>query len=87
MSSSATIEKQATATISAKPQINNPKAEVTRFVPTALRVRRENKGITQQRKPEEPVTPAPKVAPKAGTQMPTKDDMYEAFMKEMENLL
>ncbi|MGH0188868.1 UNVERIFIED_CONTAM: hypothetical protein FKN15_031877 [Acipenser sinensis] len=40
-----TIEKRATAssgtTISAKPQITNPKAEVTRFVPTALRVRRE----------------------------------------------
>ncbi|XP_069087212.1 WW domain-binding protein 11 [Pleurodeles waltl] len=87
VSSSATIEKQATATISAKPQINNPKAEVTRFVPTALRVRRENKGITPQKKPEVPVAPAPKVAPKAGTPMPTKDDMYEAFMKEMENLL
>ncbi|XP_041093704.1 WW domain-binding protein 11 [Polyodon spathula] len=42
----ATIEKRATAaagatTISAKPQITNPKAEATRFVPTALRVRRE----------------------------------------------
>ena len=32
------------ATISAKPQIINPKAEVTRFVPTALRVRRDNRG-------------------------------------------
>ncbi|OWK03652.1 hypothetical protein Celaphus_00014022, partial [Cervus elaphus hippelaphus] len=35
--SAATIEKKATATVSAKPQITNPKAEITRFVPTALR--------------------------------------------------
>ncbi|KAL0609142.1 WW domain-binding protein 11 [Plecturocebus cupreus] len=42
----ATIEKKATATISAKPQITNPKAEITQFAPTALRVRREKKGAT-----------------------------------------
>ncbi|KAJ8344948.1 hypothetical protein SKAU_G00291410 [Synaphobranchus kaupii] len=46
------------ATISAKPQIINPKTEVTRFVPTALR-----------------------------PTMKTKDQMYEAFMREMEGLL
>ncbi|XP_010211183.1 PREDICTED: LOW QUALITY PROTEIN: WW domain-binding protein 11 [Tinamus guttatus] len=55
--SAATIEKKATATISAKPQITNPKA----------------------------------AAPKAGSSAPisvqTKDDVYEAFMKEMEGLL
>ncbi|XP_063282712.1 WW domain-binding protein 11 [Pelobates fuscus] len=91
--SGATIEKKATATISAKPQITNPKAEVTRFVPTALRVRRENKGaaaVSTQKKPEEePARPMPKTGPKLGVPMPvqTKDDMYEAFMKEMEGLL
>ncbi|XP_063797415.1 WW domain-binding protein 11 [Pseudophryne corroboree] len=91
--SGATIEKKATATISAKPQITNPKAEVTRFVPTALRVRRENKGsgvAPQSRKQEEEVTrPVAKAGPKIGAPMPvqTKDDMYEAFMKEMEGLL
>ncbi|KAM4652607.1 WW domain-binding protein 11 [Discoglossus pictus] len=91
--SGATIEKKATATISAKPQITNPKAEVTRFVPTALRVRRENKGpaaATAQKKAEdEIVRPMPKAGPKLGTPVPvqTKDDMYEAFMKEMEGLL
>ncbi|XP_053577061.1 WW domain-binding protein 11 [Bombina bombina] len=89
----ATIEKKATATISAKPQITNPKAEVTRFVPTALRVRRENKGsvpASVQKKPEvEIARPVVKTGPKQGIQMPvqTKDDMYEAFMKEMEGLL
>ncbi|CAJ0936203.1 unnamed protein product [Ranitomeya imitator] len=89
----ATIEKKATATISAKPQITNPKAEVTRFVPTALRVRRENKGAPvtapAKKQEEEVVRPAVKTGPKAGNPMPvqTKDDMYEAFMKEMEGLL
>ncbi|XP_072276503.1 WW domain-binding protein 11 [Pyxicephalus adspersus] len=91
--SGATIEKKATATISAKPQITNPKAEVTRFVPTALRVRRENRPTTAAqalRKPEEELPrPVAKPGPKVGTPMPvqTKDDMYEAFMKEMEGLL
>ncbi|XP_075430173.1 WW domain-binding protein 11 [Ascaphus truei] len=91
--SGATIEKAATTTISAKPQITNPKAEVTRFVPTALRVRRENKGSaasSMHKKPEDDLTRhQAKTGPKLGVQMPvqTKDDMYEAFMKEMEGLL
>ncbi|XP_060101268.1 WW domain-binding protein 11 [Heteronotia binoei] len=92
--SAATIEKKATATISAKPQITNPKAEITRFVPTALRVRRENKGsaVSAQRKPDdEPSVQITKATPKAGSSAPisvqTKDDVYEAFMKEMEGLL
>ncbi|OCT83274.1 hypothetical protein XELAEV_18025811mg [Xenopus laevis] len=91
--SGATIEKKATATISAKPQITNLKAEVMRFVPTALRVRRENKGTvaaSAPKKPEEDVArPVSKAGPKTGSQMQvkTKDDMYEAFMKEMEGLL
>ncbi|XP_026553459.1 WW domain-binding protein 11 [Pseudonaja textilis] len=92
--SAATIEKKATATISAKPQITNPKAEITRFVPTALRVRRENKGTAASvlRKPEdEPSVQITKTTPKVGSSAPvsvqTKDDVYEAFMKEMEGLL
>ncbi|KAM8930065.1 WW domain-binding protein 11 isoform 2-T2 [Pelodytes ibericus] len=91
--SGATIEKKATATISAKPQITNPKAEVTRFVPTALRVRRENKGVpaasTLKKSEDEPIRQMAKTVPKLGVVKPvqTKDDMYEAFMKEMEGLL
>lgn len=92
--SAATIEKKATATISAKPQITNPKAEITRFVPTALRVRRENKGTAASvmRKPDdEPSVQITKTTPKVGSSAPvsvqTKDDVYEAFMKEMEGLL
>lgn len=92
--SAATIEKKATATISAKPQITNPKAEITRFVPTALRVRRENKGASaapQRKLEDDSAVPLAKAAPKSGPAVPvsvqTKDDVYEAFMKEMEGLL
>lgn len=105
-----TIEKRATvaggsgpastqpggATISAKPQIINPKTEVTRFVPTALRVRRDRAGgaggperVSRREEeprhqaaahPSQPDRPAP-------PSMKTKDQMYEAFMREMEGLL
>ncbi|KAJ6633925.1 hypothetical protein lerEdw1_014244 [Lerista edwardsae] len=92
--SAATIEKKATATISAKPQITNPKAEITRFVPTALRVRRENKGTatSSHRKPDDEhsvqlAKATPKAASSAPVSVQTKDDVYEAFMKEMEGLL
>uniref|UniRef100_A0A2K6ET87 WW domain-binding protein 11 n=1 Tax=Propithecus coquereli TaxID=379532 RepID=A0A2K6ET87_PROCO len=82
--SAATIEKKATATISAKPQITNLKAEITRFVPTALRVRRENKGATTD---DSAAKAAPKYGPSVPVSVQTKDDVYEAFMKEMEGLL
>ncbi|CAL8283750.1 unnamed protein product [Boreogadus saida] len=91
------------ATISAKPQIINPKAEVTRFVPTALRIRRDNRGPApgpqteraagrrgddgashKQQSLHAPSHPAQPVAP---PNMKTKDQMYEAFMREMEGLL
>ncbi|XP_062387983.1 WW domain-binding protein 11 [Sardina pilchardus] len=95
------------ATISAKPQIINPKTEVTRFVPTTLRVRRDKAatgGMVEKggRKGDElgggpgqkqqamaaPTLSAninqPSVNP---PNMKTKDQMYEAFMKEMEGLL
>lgn len=107
------------ATISAKPQIINPKAEVTRFVPTALRVRRDKSGAMPGAAPG----PMEKIGSGVGgrrgdegigsgmgqkqqataaqmglanpTQMgavpppnmKTKDQVYEAFMREMEGLL
>ncbi|XP_019726533.1 WW domain-binding protein 11 [Hippocampus comes] len=105
------------ATISAKPQIINPKAEVTRFVPTALRVRRDKSGAA----PGPAVGPLDKgamggrrgddgmgsgqghrhhssaasmgmshqaqIGPVAQPSMKTKDQVYEAFMREMEGLL
>ncbi|KAM9095417.1 WW domain-binding protein 11-like [Sarcophilus harrisii] len=91
----APIEKKVTAIISAKPQITNPKAEMIRFVPTALRIQRENKRATAavpQGKSEKDFTiPLAKTVPQSGPSDPvsvqTKDDVYEAFMKEMEGLL
>lgn len=107
------------ATISAKPQIINPKAEVTRFVPTALRVRRDKSGAIhgaaagplekagggvggrrgddgmgggQGQKQQATaaqmgfVNPA-QMGAVSQPSMKTKDQVYEAFMREMEGLL
>uniref|UniRef100_A0A2I3RY93 Uncharacterized protein n=1 Tax=Pan troglodytes TaxID=9598 RepID=A0A2I3RY93_PANTR len=86
--SAATIEKKATATISAKSQINNTKAEITLLLPTALRVLWENKGATAAPQRKRMILLS---APKSGSSVPvsvqTKDDVYEVFMKEMEGLL
>ncbi|KAM6957074.1 WW domain-binding protein 11 [Aplochiton taeniatus] len=101
------------ATISAKPQIINPKAEVTRFVPTALRVRRDKSGAApgpaaghaekgggggrrgedgmgglglKQQAMAAPANPG-QMGAAAQPNLKTKDQMYEAFMREMEGLL
>ncbi|XP_030378486.1 WW domain-binding protein 11 [Scaptodrosophila lebanonensis] len=75
-------------TITAKPQIRNLSADVTRFVPSTLRVKRED-----QRRPHarpkhladahERAAHAPQDAHKP----PTKDDAYLQFMNEMQGLL
>ncbi|XP_031176831.1 WW domain-binding protein 11 [Sander lucioperca] len=107
------------ATISAKPQIINPKTEVTRFVPTALRVRRDKGGAMpgaapgpmekgrggvggrrgdegmgggQGQKQQSAATPMglvhqTQMGAVSQPNMKTKDQMYEAFMREMEGLL
>ncbi|XP_066596842.1 WW domain-binding protein 11 [Prorops nasuta] len=72
-------------TIEAKPQIRNLAADVTRFLPTSLRVKRDDKkkvsGLSRlmERIPE--VQPIRTIQPK------TKDDAYMQFMQEMEGLL
>ncbi|XP_026736433.1 WW domain-binding protein 11 [Trichoplusia ni] len=75
-------DAQQGATISAKPQIRNLSADVTRFVPSALRVKREDK----KAKPgiKSGLVQRPADIPK---QAPSKDDAYMQFMKEMEGLL
>uniref|UniRef100_A0A0V0GAD7 Putative ww domain-binding protein 11 n=1 Tax=Triatoma dimidiata TaxID=72491 RepID=A0A0V0GAD7_TRIDM len=66
-------------TIEAKAQIRNLTADVTRFVPTALRVKRTDD------KPSRKQEQAPKVdMPKPQA---TQDDAYSQFMREMEGLL
>uniref|UniRef100_A0A8C7CFV9 WW domain-binding protein 11 n=1 Tax=Oncorhynchus kisutch TaxID=8019 RepID=A0A8C7CFV9_ONCKI len=74
------------ATISAKPQIINPKTEVTRFVPTALRVRRDKGKQQSMAAPMGSANPT-QMGPVSQPNMKTKDQMYEAFMREMEGLL
>jgi len=82
-------KKQHGATIEAKPQIRNLSADVTRFLPTALRVKREDKKKKEAKNStlSEPRTESlvPKPSPAASQQ--TKDDAYMQFMREMEGLL
>lgn len=80
-----TKDNKGMTTISAKPQIRNLSADVTRFVPSALRVKREDKKV-QKQKPfvsEYRQQHIERQQPK-GT---TKDDAYMQFMREMQGLL
>lgn len=83
--------KQQGATISAKPQIRNLSADVTRFVPSTLRVKREEKmkkntaktaaALVQELRHKDHML-------KFGNNpQPTKDDAYMQFMREMQGLL
>lgn len=74
--------------ITAKPQIRNLSADVTRFVPSTLRVKREDK------KAQKPKTFVPdyrtqpmETAAKGTAKGTTKDDAYMQFMREMQGLL
>ncbi|KYQ56625.1 WW domain-binding protein 11 [Trachymyrmex zeteki] len=76
---------KSTTTIEAKPQIRNLAADVTRFLPTSLRVKRDDKKkssnisrITER---------VPETQPLRTMQPKTKDDAYMQFMQEMEGLL
>ncbi|KAB0792211.1 hypothetical protein PPYR_14170 [Photinus pyralis] len=79
------------ATISAKPQIRNLSADVTRFVPSALRVKREDKkpksssraALANELKQKEMLVHIPSTP----TKQLTKDDAYMQFMKEMQGLI
>lgn len=81
-------EKKRSATIEAKPQIRSLNIDITRFMPTTLRVKREDKGKRNPTKydtnKEHTITTTKAAAP---TSVPTKDDAYEQFLKEMEGLL
>ncbi|KAL3285095.1 hypothetical protein HHI36_019219 [Cryptolaemus montrouzieri] len=77
------------ATISAKPQIRNLSADVTRFVPSALRVKREDKkqkpntrALVHELKQKELHMHQQAIS---GQHM--KDDAYKQFMEEMQNLM
>lgn len=73
-------------TITAKPQIRNLSADVTRFVPSALRVKREDKKVQKPKSfaSEYNRQQQSEAATNKGT---TKDDAYMLFMREMQDLL
>jgi len=88
----ATISKEPTATISAKPQLRNTQAELTKLVPTALRVKRDQpKNKAKLRPagvgPETPESILQQVSQPKVAETATKDDAYALFMKEMQGLL
>lgn len=77
-------------TITAKPQIRNLSADVTRFVPSTLRVKREDQRRTARTKhlPGSNDAGDRNVhAPPEAHKPPTKDDAYLQFMNEMQGLL
>lgn len=87
--------KQRGAIISAQPQLRNMTAEVTKFMPTSLRVRRDQPKGTKV-KPKAPGLMQPRqVAATQQKQQPrfnvpsrgVQGDAYDAFMKEMEGLI
>ncbi|XP_076036927.1 uncharacterized protein LOC143022543 [Oratosquilla oratoria] len=79
-------DKKNSATIEAKPQIRNLSAEVTRFMPTALRVKREDRKKLGKAHTDLKETGGGK-GDEADRSKPTKDDAYSQFMREMEGLL
>jgi len=78
------------AIISAQPQLRNMTAEVTKFMPTSLRVRRDHPKAKTKLKPnnDDGVTRHPATG---RTQQPTgmhvQGDAYDTFMHEMQGLL
>ncbi|GBM40393.1 WW domain-binding protein 11 [Araneus ventricosus] len=86
-------DAQRSATIEAKPQIRNLSADVMRFMPTTLRIKREDrqkKGGTKTGTTYDHVKDNyPSAAPvsNANVPAPTKDDAYMQFLREMEELL
>lgn len=71
------------ATITAKPQIRNLSADVTRFVPTTVRVKRDD-----YKKPKPPRMYQQEIQKQNQVNKgPTKDDAYLQFMNEMQGLL
>ena len=86
------------AVISAQPRLRNMTAEVTKFLPTSLRVRRDQpkpnkakltaahvaKGRVQ---PQRPVALATRGGGVIGGRGGMHGDAYDTFMKEMEGFL
>ncbi|KAL0278514.1 UNVERIFIED_CONTAM: hypothetical protein PYX00_000320 [Menopon gallinae] len=74
------------ATIQAQAQIRNLSADVTRFLPTALRIKRDTKQKKEIRVSHVSEIKA-EISQPATKNVQTKDDAYMQFMREMEGLL
>ena len=78
-----TKDTKGMTTITAKPQIRNLSADVTRFVPTTLRIKRDDKKVVKPKT----VVPEYRQKPDTAAKGTTKDDAYMQFMREMQGLL
>ncbi|XP_023304557.2 WW domain-binding protein 11 [Lucilia cuprina] len=77
-------DSKGVTTITAKPQIRNLSADVTRFVPSTLRVKRDDARKPNRSKPYAQETPT---HTKESNHAASKDDAYTQFMNEMQGLL
>lgn len=75
------------ATIEAKAQIRNLSVDVTRFVPTALRIKRTDDSKTANAKNTSATSEQATKTENITKNAPSKDDAYLQFMREMEGLL
>ena len=87
-----TQSKSTSAVISAQPQLRNMTAEVTKFMPTSLRVRRNHPKPNKMKPKPTPPTSTGIVPPKqiVSRKLPpggSHGDAYDAFMNEMQGLL
>lgn len=74
--------------ISAEPQLRNIRAELTRFVPTAVKIRRNPSSTKSKAPPKVNLPNTNEIKPlQKQNQGPTKDDVYASFMKEMTGFL
>ena len=76
------------ATISAQPQIRNIQAEVTKFMPTSLKVRRDQpKAIRKKFHKAQDLPNVNSQYSSSKVMLHETSDAYETFMKEMDGLL
>lgn len=93
--SSDSITSKDGKTISAKPKIRNLSADLTRFLPTTLRMKKgdeagkrtQKSSVEGAKNKPDPKSIQPPSVPQPAGPGQTKDDAYLQFMKEMQGLL
>ena len=81
-----TTEKVTSATIEAKPQLRNLSADITKFLPTSLRIKRQN-NTRKVIKPNALRRPIISTTSKPIDNQSNKDEAYAEFMKELNGLI